>query len=246
MEMPMIKECPSPSLKDRLKSSISCFAAHNIPESLGSDDGRRSQTPRPSYAWLKSTAHDLEIRDKCRGLIGREVRTEGAIILPILNTILRVTRSISRMILTKKMNCRSIILWGDSQPPQIVASGSSAYLLCWKRNNNGSHRYLLSKLEEINDGWFVERARKLKEISEVLAGPRWKNFIRRFTKVHGFNKKRRTQYQYDPQSYALNFDDGIDKDAEDAFPDFQLDFQLQLGCTKANWGVFDLVLDDSC
>ncbi|KAJ9167693.1 hypothetical protein P3X46_019302 [Hevea brasiliensis] len=71
MEMPMVKECPSPSLKDRLKSSISCFAAHNIPESLGSDDGRRSQTPRPSYAWLKSTAHDLEIRDKCRGLIGR-------------------------------------------------------------------------------------------------------------------------------------------------------------------------------
>ncbi|KAJ9167692.1 hypothetical protein P3X46_019301 [Hevea brasiliensis] len=106
------------------------------------------------------------------------------------------------------------------------------YRLCWKRNNNGSHRYLLSKLEEINDGWFVERARKLKEISEVLAGPRWKNFIRRFTKVHGFNKKRRTQYQYDPQSYALNFDDGIDKDAEDAFPDFSARFSAPVGMYK--------------
>ncbi|KAJ9184061.1 hypothetical protein P3X46_007842 [Hevea brasiliensis] len=74
MAMAMVDDCHSPSLKDRLKSSICCFAAHdNLPESLDSvDDGsRRTQTPRSPYAWLKSTAQDLEIRDKCWGLIGR-------------------------------------------------------------------------------------------------------------------------------------------------------------------------------
>ncbi|KDP33549.1 hypothetical protein JCGZ_07120 [Jatropha curcas] len=72
MEMPMINECHAPSLKDRLKFSICCFATsyNNPSETLDSDDGRRLHTPRSTYAWLKSTAQDLEIRDKCWGLIG--------------------------------------------------------------------------------------------------------------------------------------------------------------------------------
>ncbi|OAY27446.1 hypothetical protein MANES_16G125900v8 [Manihot esculenta] len=73
MQILMINDCHSPSLKDRLKSSISCFAAHSDSYTLASGDGRRSQThtPRSPYAWFKSTAQDLEIRDKCWGLIGR-------------------------------------------------------------------------------------------------------------------------------------------------------------------------------
>ncbi|OAY27447.1 uncharacterized protein LOC110603320 [Manihot esculenta] len=107
----------------------------------------------------------------------------------------------------------------------VISSGCCCFhRFCWKTNNDGSHRYLLSKQEEINDGWFVEKAKKLKEISEILAGPRWKNFIRRFTTVHGFNKKRRIKCQYDPQSYALNFDNGIDKEVEDSCPDFSARF----------------------
>ncbi|KAJ9184062.1 hypothetical protein P3X46_007843 [Hevea brasiliensis] len=99
--------------------------------------------------------------------------------------------------------------------------------LCWKRNNN--HGYLLSKQEEIKDIWFVEKARKLKEISEALAGPKWKNFIR----WHGFNKKRRMKYQYDPHSYALNFDDGIDKEVEVSYPDFSARFATPFGLYEA-------------
>ncbi|OAY53638.1 uncharacterized protein LOC110612148 [Manihot esculenta] len=74
MAMSMVDECHSPSLKDRLKSSICCFAApDDLHESLDSvDDGnRRPQMPRSSYAWLKSRNQDLEIRDKCWRLIGR-------------------------------------------------------------------------------------------------------------------------------------------------------------------------------
>ncbi|KAL7181822.1 hypothetical protein ACSBR1_040681 [Camellia fascicularis] len=58
---------------------------------------------------------------------------------------------------------------------------------------------------EINEGcWFKKKAKKLRQILEC-------NFIGRFC-IHGIcNKKknkRRMQFHYDPQSYALNFDDG--------------------------------------
>ncbi|EEF46915.1 uncharacterized protein LOC8274224 [Ricinus communis] len=91
----------------------------------------------------------------------------------------------------------------------------------WKRNDKGSKRLLLPKQEDTKSCCFRGRAKKLKEISEVLAGPKWKNFIRRFG-GHGWinNKKRRMRCQYDPQSYALNFDDGIDREADDTYPDF--------------------------
>ncbi|KAL1810310.1 hypothetical protein DCAR_0729998 [Daucus carota subsp. sativus] len=51
----------------------------------------------------------------------------------------------------------------------------------------------------------VSSLKKLREWSEIVAGPRWKTFIRRFNrnKSGGSNK-----YQYDPLSYALNFDEG--------------------------------------
>ena len=57
------------------------------------------------------------------------------------------------------------------------------------------------------ESWLVRGAKKAKEASEVLAGPKWKNFIRRFSR-----KKRAAQFHYDPESYALNFSDGIDAD----------------------------------
>ncbi|CAK7353830.1 unnamed protein product [Dovyalis caffra] len=71
------------SLKAKLKSSLCCFTTNDIihqHEMLHKDhhDQERNncrklqpQTPRSPYAWLKSTAHDLEIKDKYRGLIGK-------------------------------------------------------------------------------------------------------------------------------------------------------------------------------
>ena len=56
------------------------------------------------------------------------------------------------------------------------------------------------------ENWLVKQAKKVKDVSELLAGPKWKNFIR------SINKKSKTssmQFQYDPRSYALNFDDGV-------------------------------------
>lgn len=48
--------------------------------------------------------------------------------------------------------------------------------------------------------------KKAREWSELVAGPKWKTFIRRFNKNRG--SKSGGKYHYDPMSYALNFDEG--------------------------------------
>ncbi|KAJ0030431.1 hypothetical protein Pint_12466 [Pistacia integerrima] len=86
-----------------------------------------------------------------------------------------------------------------------------------RRNKNGGKgRYLLHQQQQergIRESWLKKRVRKVKEVSEVLAGPKWKTFIRRSSNsLNGISKKRKShmQFQYDPQSYKLNFDDGSD------------------------------------
>ncbi|KAL4564098.1 hypothetical protein LXL04_028150 [Taraxacum kok-saghyz] len=64
-----------------------------------------------------------------------------------------------------------------------------------------------------NDTWLATRIKRLKEFSELIAGPKWKNFIRKFGKKP---RKGNSSFQYDPESYALNFNDsGVNDDEED-------------------------------
>ncbi|KAI3929796.1 hypothetical protein MKX01_025964 [Papaver californicum] len=59
--------------------------------------------------------------------------------------------------------------------------------------------------------WFVKRGKKLREISELLAGPKWETFIRKIGSYFSDNRKNTRKLMntsYDAQSYALNFDDG--------------------------------------
>lgn len=46
--------------------------------------------------------------------------------------------------------------------------------------------------------------KKIKEWSELVAGPKWKTFIRQFKK----KQSKQSKFQYDPESYSLNFDEG--------------------------------------
>ncbi|KAK6942229.1 hypothetical protein RJ641_027606 [Dillenia turbinata] len=69
------------------------------------------------------------------------------------------------------------------------------------------------------ESWVSEKLKKLKEFSELIAGPKWKTFIR---KLSGYSnnrklKKSKTQFQYDAQSYALNFDDDKGVDGDDDY-----------------------------
>ncbi|TKY55182.1 hypothetical protein E2542_SST19596 [Spatholobus suberectus] len=66
------------------------------------------------------------------------------------------------------------------------------------------------------DRWWsrgLSALKKLREWSEIVAGPRWKTFIRRFNRNRP--SKRMPMYQYDPLSYALNFDEGHNGDFND-------------------------------
>lgn len=59
----------------------------------------------------------------------------------------------------------------------------------------------------------VRAFQKVREWSEIVAGPRWKTFIRRFNRNKsgsggGGAGGRHGQFHYDPLSYSLNFDEG--------------------------------------
>lgn len=79
---------------------------------------------------------------------------------------------------------------------------------------------------------------KVREWSELVAGPRWKTFIRRINRRSpsfnsngggGGHHRRNGSFGYDPLSYALNFDDGgesrvPDEDSSGFYPDFSSRF----------------------
>lgn len=57
--------------------------------------------------------------------------------------------------------------------------------------------------------WWIRATLKIREWSEIVAGPRWKTFIRRFNRDprRGRDWDASEKFQYDPLSYSLNFDD---------------------------------------
>ncbi|CAI0398795.1 unnamed protein product [Linum tenue] len=64
----------------------------------------------------------------------------------------------------------------------------------------------------------IQAVKKVREWSEIVAGPKWKTFIRRFNRkgaIGNSNNNRHGKFQYDPLSYALNFDEGQHMDFED-------------------------------
>ncbi|XP_076895652.1 uncharacterized protein LOC143548337 [Bidens hawaiensis] len=53
----------------------------------------------------------------------------------------------------------------------------------------------------------IDAFKKLREWSELIAGPRWKTFIRRFNRNKS-SGRHSAKFQYDPLDYPLNFDQG--------------------------------------
>ncbi|KAJ1696136.1 hypothetical protein LUZ63_004648 [Rhynchospora breviuscula] len=91
---------------------------------------------------------------------------------------------------------------------------------------------------------------KIREWSELVAGPRWKTFIRRFNRNGRFGLAPYTptptptparfgsaRFQYDPLSYAMNFDEGHGASPEGdytGYRDFSTRFAVLPGSAKSS------------
>ncbi|GLU11239.1 hypothetical protein SLE2022_279970 [Rubroshorea leprosula] len=56
--------------------------------------------------------------------------------------------------------------------------------------------------------WWMRGWKKVREWSELVAGPKWKTFIRRFKRCKHGGGMKLGKFHYDPLSYSLNFDEG--------------------------------------
>ncbi|KAK7304753.1 hypothetical protein VNO77_42640 [Canavalia gladiata] len=86
----------------------------------------------------------------------------------------------------------------------------------WQENEEGK-----GLLDQRSDSWLSCKLRKIKEVSEVIAGPKWKTFIR---KISGSAKKQKNRFQYDEHSYALNFNSGAQSEDDNMPPSFSARF----------------------
>lgn len=86
------------------------------------------------------------------------------------------------------------------------SSASSAVGMTWwqkiRTSDTGASTTTTSSLWSRGVGALM----KIREWSEIVAGPKWKTFIRRFNRSRSANKH--PNVQYDPLSYAMNFDEG--------------------------------------
>ncbi|KAL2458003.1 hypothetical protein Adt_46113 [Abeliophyllum distichum] len=89
----------------------------------------------------------------------------------------------------------------------------------WKQSRSqGESHHLLQERGVHKETWLVTKLKKLKEYSELVAGPKWKNIVRKVGKFCNPKKKSKntmTEFQYSPGSYILNFDCGGEDEEED-------------------------------
>jgi hypothetical protein len=86
----------------------------------------------------------------------------------------------------------------------------------WWQRRDEEGKHLLDEGNRGEETWVMEKLRNMKETSEVIAGPKWKTFIRKIT---GYGKKQqKNRFQYDAHSYALNFNSGAQSEDEEYLP----------------------------
>lgn len=110
--------------------------------------------------------------------------------------------------------------------------GPSPSSVWWERIRAVDYNY------KANDApWWTRGWKRLREWSEITAGPKWKTFIRTFRKNHqrfvicvrggcagGAQHRQQPKFYYDPLSYSLNFDEGAATDEDLASRDFSSRF----------------------
>ncbi|KAL1318129.1 hypothetical protein HN51_070389 [Arachis hypogaea] len=89
---------------------------------------------------------------------------------------------------------------------------------CFQRCYRGSPHWEGIRSEK-KEQWWKRCYKKVREWSEISAGPKWKTFIRRLNYGGGGRDRpymKNGGFHYDPMSYANNFDESAVKNDDDA------------------------------
>lgn len=141
--------------------------------------------------------------------------------------------------------CECMEGYDDCEDTATLSPCGSFCGLCSRRST--PHRYDTCQEEEEQEAvvddhqnWLLKKLKKkVKALPEILVGPKWKScFARKLRVCSGWKKKkRRMQFQYDPKSYALNFDDGKEKEGDGVYLDFSARYACPVGINKVHLGL---------
>ncbi|XP_031107302.1 uncharacterized protein LOC116011989 [Ipomoea triloba] len=101
----------------------------------------------------------------------------------------------------------------DFEELALRRRGCCLWLPCFGRRPAGAWERIPTS-ESYKEDWLgksTSALKKVREWSELVAGPKWKTFIRRFNK----HRSKPVKFQYDPVSYALNFDEQSGNNLDD-------------------------------
>ncbi|KAK4369872.1 hypothetical protein RND71_009347 [Anisodus tanguticus] len=126
----------------------------------------------------------------------------------------------------------------ENTQEEFLHEEPSIYCLCFKFRcfqSTQKENEANSLLQENKDSstWMVKKLKDLKEYSELVAGPKWKNLVRKIGKYCN-NPKKKTQLQYDSDSYALNFDDDVVENDDGLLRNFSSRFAAPFIVSVAN------------
>ncbi|KAG6482344.1 hypothetical protein ZIOFF_058975 [Zingiber officinale] len=127
----------------------------------------------------------------------------------------------------------TILREASDNTPRHRTTGCFSFNFCSPCSSSSSSH---SASEPWHGSWWNRVISKIRDFSDKVVAPRWKTLVRSFSRKNdnnehhsggddGWKTRSMARFQYDPMSYALNFDEGPeDEDAQFGHRDFSARF----------------------